>query len=549
MASGDGDIMDKKRLIFCRGLRAIIFFLPVLPLFFFLNIVNSAWAEPLFWFTLICFLIPLPLKRKRLGKLSYFEKFLNGLQISSCGAILFFFVRYWFLIFPELMWTVLFFLLILAVLSGIKALWANSEFPKNALTTLMPPVLFLCTMAAVYKLPLKYMGLYSVCVACLIAIALYLRRHGSLGLPVWIPVLVLSGYGTVLCLVHHVYTCDQTALASEIASQEGISNVSPSDYLLPGQLFGDSVNQGENYPEIPFHDISCFFANKDNLILLPRHLSRIICLRKRQKPLFFKTSGDVADNIVFDPVRPYFYFVAGRDLYRGSLKTMSLRHLHKFDPDLSNSSPGPNYIHGSPGTDLRRLLIQFDLDDGVFIYDLKEKREQRIHSEYTLTESIWHPDGTKIIAYGIGTTSMRGHFVLMDLQGNILSHRVVMPFDDVSLTPAISDEFFAAFFHEGRVERLSVNTLKASWVLDVDNTPRAVTESGQHGCVLVPSYAKGTLSVYRKDNKVLLHRLLIGKRVRAVTPALKGNGYWISSSAGLFFMNLHEILKDCEKNE
>ncbi len=539
--------MSKKRSILCLGLRAIIFFLPVLPLFLFLSIVNSAWAEPLFWFTLICFLIPLPLQLA--GKLSRFEKLLNGLQILSCGVLLLFFARYWFLIFPELMWAVLFFLFILGVFSSLKPLWADSEYPKVVLTTLLPPVLFLCTMAAVYKLPLKYMGLYSVCISCVIAITLCLRRRESLGLPVWIPIIVLSAYGTVLCLVHHVYTCDQTALASEIADQDGIQNVSPSSYLLPGQLLGESVKQGENYPEIPFHDISCFFVHKDNLILLPRHLSQVTCLRKRQKPLLFKTGGDVADNIVFDPVRPYFYFVSGRNLYRGSLKTMSLKLMHKFGTNLTNSSPGPNYIHGNPGTDLKRLLIQFDLDDGVFIYDLKEKREQRIRSKYTLIESIWHPDGTKIIAYGIDTTSIRGHFILMDLQGNIVSHRSVIPFDDISLTPAVSDEFFAAFFHEGRVERLSVNTLKASWVLDVDTTPRAVTESEQHGCVLVPSYAKGTLSVYRADNKVLLCKLLIGKRVRAVTPALKENGYWISSSAGLFFVNLAEILEGVEKNE
>jgi len=154
-------------------------------------------------------------------------------------------VRYWLLIFPELFWAVLFFLFILAVFSGVKPLWADSEFPKAVLTTLMPPVLFLCTMAALYKLPLKYMGLYSVCIACMIAITLYLRRHGFLGLPVWIPIIVLSAYGTVLCLVHHVYTCDQTAMASEIASQDGIQNISPSGYLLPGQLFGESVNQGK----------------------------------------------------------------------------------------------------------------------------------------------------------------------------------------------------------------------------------------------------------------------------------------------------------------
>jgi len=60
-------------------------FFPVLPLFLFLSIVNSAWAEPLFWLTLICFLIPLPLQWA--GKLSRFEKLLNGLQVSSCGAL------------------------------------------------------------------------------------------------------------------------------------------------------------------------------------------------------------------------------------------------------------------------------------------------------------------------------------------------------------------------------------------------------------------------------------------------------------------------------
>lgn len=512
--------INYKRFVLCWVIRIGIFFIPVLPIFFFLREINCIWTEPLLYLVIPAYVSPFWLRR--MGELSRVEDIINAIQIFPAWLPVFFFLYYWLLTFPELKWIILSSLLLIMI-------------PGFRSKIFIVPLLFLY-ISLLYGVAPIFVGFYLIGIAVVIVATLYLQKQNALSLPVWIPVILFSVYGSVLSVVAHVYTCNQRDLSPKIACQYGIEPISPLDYA---DLSRNS--------ELPFHDISSFCVTDDGrLILLPRHQDQMICLKKGRKPMVFKTKGEFTDNLILDRNRKYAYFTSGRNLWRTSLKRTAIKRLHKFDTDLINDPPGiePNYVRANPNPALKQILVQYDVDNGLFIYDLEKNCSRRVLSPYMLIESIWHPDGKKIISYGIDKSSFVGHFTLMNLQGSVLAHRHLIPFDDISLTPTISDEFFAAFFHRSKMERISVNTLETSWTLDVEEgTPRAALESEAHGCLIVPSYARGILSVYRISDKFLLQKMLIGKRVRAITPASDWGSYWISSSAGLFSMNLTEVLK------
>ncbi len=515
--------MNKRNLTLCWAIRIGIIFIPVSPLFFFLIAIHSVWVWPLLGGTLISFLLPIPLQW--MGRLARLEKKLNRLQVGLCWIPIIFFAYHWFLIFPELFRMMGIFLFLLVMRFKLRHFFQRSLPLETPLMIVIPNALFLLVMLTTQGISSMYVMIYLTGITGMIVAVCYLNNRDSLGLAPWTVIFVLSSYGSVICLVLHVYTCDQRGLASEIVRQKGIQRIK-------------SLEQ-DDHPDVPFHQISAFFVHQEKAVLFPRHLPQVICLIEGERPRFFRTDSGFADNIVFDALHEHFYFVAGNHLYEGSSRDLSIRLLHEFDPALINLPRTPNYIRGYPKEKPKWLLVQFDLDNGVFLYDLESHRDIHVPSPYFLIESIWHPDGTKIISYGADATSIRGHFVVMDLQGNLLSHRTVMPFDDISLSPTASDEFLAAFFFKGRLERLSVDTLKPSWELDVPPGPRSVREYGGHA--LVPSYINGTLSLYRTSDKVLFRRVLIGKRVRSITPASERDGFWISSSAGLFFMDMSDF--------
>lgn len=509
--------MNKKSFPICRAFRICVFFIPVSPLFFFLIAIHSDWVRPLLGLTLISFILPI---------LDRFENILNRLQVALCWFPILFFTYHWFLIFPELFRMIGISLLILIINFSLRPFFRIPLFFETILMILIPNLLFLLVMFISYDVSSIYVMSYLIGITGMIIIVFYLDNQKSLGLSPWSVIFILSSYSSVICLVLYVYTCDQRSLFSEIVHQKGIQSV-------------ESVEQAPD-SDIPFHNISSFFVYKNNAVLFPRHLPHVIYLASGERPRYFRTDRGFADNVIFDTFNKHFYFVTGNYLYKGSLKDLSITLLHEFDPELINPPRNPNYIRGYPILNPKKVLVQFDLDNGVFVYDLEKHCEIYVRSQYFLIESIWHPDGTKIISYGADSTSISGHFVIMDLQGNLLSHRTIMPFDDISLTPTASGEFLAASFFRGKLERLSVDTLKSSWALDVQPGPRSVREVREY--TLVPSYISGTLSVYRTSDKVLFGRFLIGKRVRSITPTLREYGYWISSSAGLFFIDMDKVL-------
>ncbi len=568
-----------KRFLLCWVIRLGAFFLPVLPMFLFLREINCIWIGPLFCLVAATYVSPFWFRW--IGQWHRVENVTNVIQILLAWLPFFYFLYYWLLTFPELKWVIVSSLLFIltsfrmgrlnqpislgrllahrclrqilsrqafgATLPGPEVgqgTWLKTGVfgrPTFRMKCYIVPLLFLC-MPLLYNVSLIYAGLYLAGIGGVMAATLYLHRRHSLGLPLWVPIILFSTYGSVLSVVAHVYTCDQRDLSEKIACQDGIEPISPLDY----------ADLSRN-PDLPFHDISSFCVTGDGrLILLPRHQDQMICMKKGRNTLLFETKGEFTDNLILDWNRRYAYFAAGENLWRTSLGWTAIKRLHRFDATLINDPPGiePNYVRANPNPALKQLLVQYDVDNGVFVYDFEKDRSRRVPSPYMLIESIWHPGGTKIIGYGIDRSSAMGHFVIMDLQGNMLAHRPLIPFDDISLTPTTSDEFLAAFFHRGKVERLSVNTLETSWTLAFDEgTPRAVLESEAHGCLLVPSYARGTLSLYRTKDKILLRRLLIGKRVRAITPAFNWSRYWISSSAGLFSMDLTEVLKGSHRHD
>lgn len=457
-------------------------------------------------------------------KLSCFENALYCLQAFLCWIPIYFFSYYWFLIFPELYLGTIVSMIILLFVISINHFFSVFKLLKTITTNAILPFCLIFILIIIDDVPLVYAFVNLICIIGIVVIVKYLSNKQSLGMPSWIPISILSLHASVICLTYFIYTCDQISLFPKIISQSGIQGVKSESHATENQ-------------EIPFHDISSFLVHRKDIVLFPRHLSQMIFPNNEEKKKYFKTNGVFADNIILDYEKNCFYSVAGIHLYEGNLKDMSVSLLHEFNPSFINPARTPNYIRSYPSIHPKRFLIQFDLNKGVFIYDKLTDTEKFIHSQYYLTESIWHPDGDKIIAYGGDETGIKGHFIVMDMNGKILVHRVVMPFDDISLTPTTGDKFFAAFFFNSKVEQLSVDTLKTFEKMNVPVGPRSLLISEKF--ILVPSYIKGTLSVYRKNDKSLVHTLLIGKRVRSIIPTHKSNCYWLSSSAGQFVVDLN----------
>jgi len=492
-------------------LRTAIFSLTALLLYLILALLGSApLGIPAALLVVVLPVVTLPLALTHAAP--KLQLWLERLQVVLGWTAVALVSVYWVQTFPEL----LFFLLAAALV-----FLPQKRVPAGLLMMVALALIGVVILVLAYRASWEWQAAYLVGLAVAAAAVHALRPHSRRfrGVALIFLALQLAAYDLSLL----VYTGDQTAEKSDVARQDRVSLALP-----PGAV-------------VRREDVIAFLARAGRVLLFSRHRPVVTLIDPSGAQQAFETAGSVANDIVFDVPRKRFYFFSGRSLYAGSLETLTVQEIARITVTAHSV---PASLRAQPGDRVSQLLIVYDGNKQVVLYDLDTGRQRSIELPYEIMAGAWHPSGTKLLLYGKGP--FFGHLLLVDLAGKILRERTAGLVDRVEFTrigPG-ADAPVAMFFLRGRLERFSVDTLETQWAVSAV-MPRAVVESSSGECLIVPSYSRGTLSVLRSRDGERLQQLRIGRRVRIITMTPERDAYWISSAAGQFVVQEAALPREC----
>jgi hypothetical protein len=493
-------------------LRTALFSLTALLLYLILALLGSApLGIPAALLVVALAVVTLPLALTHVAP--KLQLWLERLQVMLAWTAVALVSVYWVQTFPEL----LFFLLAAALV-----FLPQKRVPAGLLTMVALALIGVAILVLAYRAswewPAAYLVGLAVAAAAVHALRLYHSRRFR-GVALIFLALQLAAYDLSLL----VYTGDQTAEKGDVARQDGVSLALPQGAVVRKE------------------DVIAFLARAGRVLLFSRHRPVVTLIEPSGAQQVFETAGSVANDIVFDVPRKRFYFFSGRCLYAGSLETLAVQEIARI---TVTSHSVPASLRAQPGDRVSQLLLVYDGNKQVVLYDVDTGRQRSIELPYEIMAGAWHPRGTKLLLYGKGP--FFGHLLLVDLAGKILRERTAGLVDRVEFTRIgpEADAPVAMFFLRGRLERFSVDTLETQWAVSTV-MPRAVVESSSGECLIVPSYSRGTLSVLRSRDGERLQQLRIGRRVRIVTMTPERDAYWISSAAGQFVVQEAALPREC----
>lgn len=521
-------------------LRVVLLVLPVLP-FFLLFLYIMSTARSLIYISLVLFSADL-LFAVLWGREYKRHAIIHWLQLFVCwlppAALVFFWISTigeW--IFLMLGWPTL--LAVVAVYHRLRNRPLRREWRLHLIGFAL-----VCATLAFNGMIFIYLLFFSVSVGLLVVILRALRRGQYLTFPIWLPLIVLTIYGACMFQAFFVYSVDERARRDEIVAQNGVQFIDLQEFDRYGFL--DNLRGWIIRALIfPISDFSAFLTWRDSLLLLPQHLNTVVRLNKYKQAELLPADDVTADNIAIDFYRRKFYFVMGSQLFQGDFEGLKFKSVQTFNLVMVEHTT-PNVIGGFFTAEAARVMVQYEYDNGVMVYDALTGAAWRMEcGNYRIRNSIWHPDGDKIIAMGSNPEKSEGHLFSFDMQGNIVQDVVPHFRDLVFISPCAGRHFLLTHFITGRVEKWSVDTLQLQQSIPVSFGVRGSFEPLGSGCVVVPSFMRGTLEVYRWVDGKRLNKLQIGLRARSVQPSLEDEAFLVSTAAGLFKVSAAALLKDC----
>ncbi|HPM77943.1 MAG TPA: WD40 repeat domain-containing protein [bacterium] len=374
-----------------------------------------------------------------------------------------------------------------------------------------------------------------------------LRRNEYLNCPFWLPLIALSIYGACMFQALFVYIVDERDRREEVVRQPGVQVLALQDYDRDGML--DSLNSNIIRAKIfPITDLSAFLLWGDNLLLLPQHMNTVVRLDRYGPGEALPTDDVTADNLAVDFYRRQFYFVVGSQLFRGSFDGLTFEPVWSFDLERAVHKT-PNIIDGFFNAETALVMVQYEYDNAVMIYDVLDDYAYRVEIHgYRMRNSLWHPDGDKIIAVGSMSEKSEGHLFVFNLRGEIVQDVVTQFHDLTFIAHGWKGTIFLTQFIGGQVAEWSTDPLEPRAEFATPAGARSTLEPPGSGCLLVSSFLRGTLNVYRLDDRRLLRSLYIGRRARSIQPSLEDDSFLIATSVGLLKIDGATLLQGCSSS-
>ena len=521
-------------------LRVVLLVLPVLPFFLLFMYAMSVGVSVIGW-TLIVFGLDLILSILR-GRQYKFHAVIRWLQLAVCWLAPTVLAYYWGImvgrwIFLMLAWPVL--LAATAVIDRVRKKEQRREWPVHAIgLALVFAALIINGMTWPYLLA------FLAPIGLLLTIVRTLRRNDYLTYPLWLPLIVLSIYGACLFQAFFVYVVDERGRLEDVVRQEGVHAIELQDFDRQGYLrnMRSNIIRAKIFP---ITDMSAFLLWRDNLLLLPQHMNTVVRLDRFGPGVSLPTDDVTADNLVVDFHRRQFYFVAGSQLFRGSFDSLIFEPVCTFNLKRVEHRT-PNTIDGYFTADAACVMVQYEYDNAVMVYDALDDFIYRVEvKDYRVRNSIWHPDGDKFIAVGSLPSKSESHLFIFNVRGEIEQDVVTHFRDLIFISHAAGRRFFLTHFIGGQVDEWAVEPFGPLASLSTPAGARSTLEPPGSGCVLVSSFLRGTLNVYRLDDKRLLRSLYIGRRTRSIQPSLEDNSFLVATSVGLLKIDAATVLEGC----
>mgnify|MGYP002349186188 FL=1 len=521
-------------------LRLLLIALPVLPFFLLLRYVASSGSWMIFlWLILLGLDLVFALGWGRRYKL---RPFIHWLQLVICWLPMVMTAPIWSAIIGRNILLMLGWPALLALWIGY-GLICKTPLRREWLVHGFGAMFVLVALAA-SGMTFSYLLVFLLPLGALALLVRTLSRNDFLTHPRWLMIPILAIYGACMFQAFFIYTVDERGRLRQVVRQ-------PSVYEIDLRAYNSGNRQQQKRGNFirsmlfPITDVSAFLTWHDSLLFLPQHLNAVIRFERNGPGESLFTDNVTADNIVVDFYRRQFYFVVGSQLFRGSFDGLTFEPVQTFNLDRIEHSL-PNLIDGYFTTSTARLMVQYEYDNGVMVYDALADEVQRVEvAGYRLRHSIWHPDGDKIIAVGALVQQGGPRLFVFDLTGQVMGDAVIQCRDLVFISRASGRFFYLTHFISGKVDKVSVDTLEIRRSLTTPSGARSTLEPPGSGCLLVSSFLRGTLNVYRLDDKRLLRSLYIGRRTRSIQPSLEDDSFLVSTSVGLLKIDAQSLLAGC----
>lgn len=308
---------------------------------------------------------------------------------------------------------------------------------------------------------------------------------------------------------------------------------------------------GDVYSPPPKNDINFFLFNNDNVYTTFDHSppnSHILSYIDSKVKTEIDLKGLITDESVLNRNLGVYYFIGNKILYEYGIQNCRLRPIASLEEAYDQLRPfqATGNIREYPRERARRLLIQFDNAHGIITYDLDNGNLSLLPMPIRITDSIWAADGTRIISLAFKENRLcppKGKLFLLDTSGHVLRERILdSPL--AYLTQTDRSFFFIGYYFSNKVDKVSCETLETISCVQTDPIPRAMYFLSHLNLLMVPSFAAGTLTLVDTDLMVVVRKVLIGRRVRAIIPSHEMGLYTISSTAGLFTVNPASLIAD-----